>query len=165
MLLLPIELAVQADSVWPDPGPQGVSVRLGVRFLNRGASPQRLRLIDTIRFEAIDPKGRVLSMEAARDATRRENQVSEPIASGKTLNVAHPVRLERQGGRWRLTGEDGFGGRWWIDGLTPGVWNVRATYENDAVGDPRGAPVWRGRLVSPGWHVRVGGRAKSETQA
>lgn len=148
-MLLPVEIALLADPQWSTGRRSSLSFR--VRLTNRGSRPERFLLLDTIRFTIADASGRMLPGGAARDATRRAGMVSDPVVPGRALTVVREARLERSGASSiRLVGEDGFGGQWWIDGLTLGDWRLQAHYENDAAGAP-----WRGRLSSRPVAVRL----------
>ena len=154
-MLLPIEIAVTAEPTWNAPGTRAVPVRLRVRFANRGSRPERLLLMDSVRFTLSDPAGHELPSGAARDATRRGPSASGPVAPGRVLSLEREAWLERHGGGIRLVGEDGFGGRWWIEGLTLGDWRLRVRYDNEVGGAAAADAPWRGRLVSRPRVVRV----------
>ena len=112
---------------------------------NQGATSHRFLLLDTLQFHVRDGD-REIRGQFARDATRREGQVTAPLAPGALQRLPREALLEKQtDGRLKLSAYDGFGGVWWFDGLRPGKYRISLVYENREPTTRDGLTVWVGR--------------------
>jgi hypothetical protein len=141
-------------------------VQVGLRVTNPGPLGMRLAINDTIRVVIKDADGKELAVRAARDASF----IPTPLLLGAktSQSVLRDCTLERTAGdTCKLTGPDGGGGLWWVDGLKAGKYAVRidCTVDDKTVGraratkgvpDPKAFPFWTGHAVTKEVTVEIG---------
>lgn len=152
-----LEVETVSDSQWVIPTPGDTTrIRLAFRFSNPTSDTLCLRLLDTIRLRLRTDGGRVLPMDGGRDGIRPERAVSEPIAPGADFTMKWPAVLSYlQDRSIRLSGEDEFGGIWYVDGISAGRHWIEMEYtnRNARAGEP--ACVWTGSIIAPPFEVAL----------
>jgi hypothetical protein len=141
-----VRFELVADRIFETPARGDISeVRITIRITNRSDVAMRFRLLDVLDISMVDPAGRVLPMDGGRDGIKPDPPVSEPIRPGDTLMLERPAQLHwTSATNLRLTGDDPFGGIWYIDGLQGGGHRLTVRYRNKDSRPSRDAPVWIG---------------------
>ena len=145
-----VQFEAVADSVWVIPK-QGEStqVDIGLRIKNLGLEPLCFYILDTIGILLTDSEGKRLPMDGGRDGTRPGNPFSDPVEPGGELIIDHSAELAWESDtKLRLTGDDGFGGIWYVDGLQQGVYALQIVYENRGVHNAEQPCVWIGKIAT-----------------
>ncbi|HJQ85795.1 MAG TPA: hypothetical protein VKA21_17030 [Candidatus Binatia bacterium] len=152
-----IALEVVVDPLVPIPARGAVTpLELALRITNRSGTVLRFKELDTVRITMIAPDGTPMTIDGGRNATAARATVSGPVDPGGHLLIGRPARLTwTLDDRLRLIGDDGFGGIWHFDGLQPGVYRIRMTYENTDERVVNGVPLWTGVKSTADKEVRL----------
>lgn len=140
------EFVASAPAVWQLP-PDGntAHVSLGLQITNRAASARVLCLLDTVRVSLAGPRGQKPEFDGGRNAIRPGPQTRR-LAPDEAITITFASTLRRtREDATRLTGPDNYGGIWYLDGLSPGVWSLRILY--DSTGSST-ASCWKGRAAT-----------------
>jgi hypothetical protein len=113
---------------------------LGLRITNHSGKPFRFNLYDTVWRDWSVAGGIELRTSGGKSIQvgggRKDSRPALPVLleTGESTMVWGKAHLEWLKGATslRLSGEDGSGGYWYFDGLTPGKYRLRIRYENTA---------------------------------
>jgi hypothetical protein len=153
---IPIEFRAIADRVVRVPAREHETpVRLALEIVNRGRQPYVFKRLDTIFITLIDSAGDTLRMDGGRNGTTAGAVHSGAIHPGRSLTIDRTARLSWVDGALRLSGSDGFGGEWYIDGLAAGAYRIQMVYENRDETLVQGIPQWTGKALTQPREVRL----------
>ena len=131
-----LEFVAQAPADWKIPrrGEPATPVPLELRIRNIGGArsgPISVCLLDTIRVRIARPGMPPLLVDGGRNALR-PGPSSSRVEPGAVLPVSWAARLEwpASSSGPRLISADLFGGVWYVDGLSAGVWTFGMEYDS-----------------------------------
>lgn len=163
------DFEAMAQPKWVVPPLDGKTpIELGLKVTNRTEKPMQVNRFDTVQIRMDDSQGMPLVCVKTRDATF----IPEPLVlkAGESQIIARTASLEwiENARGVRLTGRDGAGGTWHVDISQPGKYSLRFTCSNSEeqlksvlarpskhVIDPKEAPFWMGKVVTPEMTVEV----------
>ena len=150
------QFRVSCPLVWKSTLELSAQIPLSLVITNRGSTPTRYALMDTLQILMSDEAGRPLQVGGGRNRTRPGLSISPVVPPGHSYTLTRTVHLRQHApDRISLTGDDGFGGVWTVADLRPGKYRLSIKYK---VGPDNAAPghdCWQGTAQTPSVTITV----------
>jgi hypothetical protein len=133
-------------------------IQFGVRITNNSSTPYRFEL-PRFEPEILNPHGKPIQIDFARNATRRAEEYDIPLISpGESLDYFMDGKFSWYSGDCiRLSGYGFYGGIWSFYNFKSSKYQIRFTYENcqqrrriyvDTIGDSEYNDFWTGKITT-----------------
>lgn len=166
------DFQVVAPAMWIAPdGNEAIVIRLALKITNHTEQALQFDLCDTVSVHMRDAAGKELSTQVRRDD---RTAIPNPLLVGKDQSggVDRIAKLKRTDTGFSLTGWDGAGRWWWLDGLGAGRYTVSFTYQSTRTAADRlkatipvGAdPFWIGQAVTSELAIEIVDKPSATTQ-